>query len=218
MNGKYQFRKLTPAEAPEMFRLIMERVAWMDEVGIRQWNVTKYDECYPQAYYAEHAAAGRVFCLTEASADHAATGDATDSPGDLILAVGLLLEEDERWPDTSDVSGVEASDTDGGEQRSANGGEQRGAERSADGAVILPANAYYLHHFATRVDAPKGVGGVFLQALEEYAAAQGKDWFRLDSADGNEKLDAYYTGRGYEPAGTCVDGLYYGILRQKKLK
>ena len=165
-----------------MFRLIMGRVAWMDEVGIRQWNVTKYDECYPESYYREHAAAGRIFCLE----------DEAGSVEGRIVAVGLLLEEDERWPD-----GMPGTDE--------------------TGRKVHAADAYYLHHFATAVGAPKGVGGTFLEELERYAAEQGKTWFRLDSADDNETLERYYTSRGYAPAGTCVDGLYTGILRQKKL-
>ena len=168
-----------------MFRLIMGRVAWMDEVGIRQWNVTKYDECYPPEYYAAHAEAGRIFCLADE--------DETTKAEPRLIAVGLLLEEDERWPD-----GIARTDEETGE-------------------TLPAASAYYLHHFATAVGAPKGIGGVFLRAAEEYGAAQGKTWFRLDSADDNETLEAYYTSRGYEPAGMCVDGLYTGILRQKKL-
>ena len=198
MDKRYLFRKLTPAEAPEMFRLIMGRVAWMDEVGIRQWNVTKYDECYPESYYREHAAAGRIFCLEDAEYDDGCAGNAdfADEAGradGCIVAVGLLLEEDERWTD-----GMPGTDE--------------------TGRKVPAADAYYLHHFATAVGAPKGVGGTFLEELERYAAEQGKTWFRLDSADDNETLETYYTSRGYEPAGTCVDGLYTGILRQKKLR
>ncbi len=178
-----------------MFRLIMGRVAWMDEVGIRQWNVTKYDECYPESYYREHAAAGRIFCLedTEFDAGNAGCAGDTDCADGRIVAVGLLLEEDERWPD-----GIARTD-------------------AVTGQPAAPANAYYLHHFATAVGARKGIGGEFLQAAEEYAAARGKEWFRLDSADDNAALEAYYTSRGYVPAGMCVDGLYTGVLRQKKL-
>lgn len=200
-----------------MFRLIMGRVAWMDEVGIRQWNITKYDECYPPEYYAEHAAAGRIFCLEDAEfavgragrtgdadcAGNANRADGADCADGRIVAVGLLLEEDERWPDSSSA---DAPDSDG----------MPGKDETGRG--VPAADAYYLHHFATAVGAPKGVGGTFLEELERYAAEQGKAWFRLDSADDNETLEAYYTSRGYEPAGTCVDGLYTGILRQKKLR
>ena len=194
------FRLLRPDEAPAMFDLIMGRVAWMDEVGIRQWNVTKYDECYPESYYRAHAEAGRVYCLEETRPAGTAEGAAGEnSAGEdpagrgALLAVGLLLEEDERWPD-----GVPRED--------------------AAGQTVPAADAYYLHHFATAVGSPKGVGGTFLQALEDCAAEQGKEWFRLDSADDNETLETYYTARGYEPAGACVDGLYTGVLRQKRLR
>jgi len=77
--------------------------------------------------------------------------------------------------------------------------------------------AFYLHHFATRVGAT-GVGRIFLRLAEEYALRQGKTRFRLDSADDNAFLADYYTCQGYVPVGTCVDGLYSGILREKMLQ
>ena len=77
--------------------------------------------------------------------------------------------------------------------------------------------AFYLHHLATRVGA-KGAGRMFLQLAEEYAMNQGKTRFRLDSADDNAFLADYYTQQGYVPVGTCVDGLYSGILREKVLQ
>ena len=57
----------------------------------------------------------------------------------------------------------------------------------------------------------------FLEKAEEYCIKQGKRYLRLDSAVGNQTLEEYYTSRGYVEAGQCVDGLYRGILRQKKL-
>lgn len=79
-----------------------------------------------------------------------------------------------------------------------------------------PAKALYLHHFASDTDA-RGSGSAFLRMAEAYARDCGMDWLRLDSAVGNQTLEDYYTRRGYEPAGSCVDGLYRGILRQKPL-
>ena len=78
------------------------------------------------------------------------------------------------------------------------------------------ASARYLHHFASDVDA-KGMGDVFLREAERYAAAKGAEYMRLDSAVGNETLEHYYASRGYTEAGRCEDGLYKGILRQKRL-
>ena len=77
--------------------------------------------------------------------------------------------------------------------------------------------AFYLHHLASRIGA-KGAGRRFLQMAEEYALTQGKTRFRLDSADDNTFLAEYYTAQGYVPVGTCVDGLYTGILREKVLQ
>lgn len=165
MKEAYIFRQATQQEIPVVFELIMGRVAWMDTVGIRQWNTTKYDERYPLDYYETRRQRGELFVLADRD-----TGR--------IVCVGALFHEDERWPD--------------------------------------PASAFYLHHLASHVDA-KGTGSIFLQMAEEYTAAQGKRYLRLDSAVGNKTLENYYASRGYTEAGCCTDGLYEGILRQKKL-
>lgn len=165
MKDKYLFRPAAQQEIQAVFDLIMDRVAWMDVVGIRQWNTTKYDERYPLHYYEQRRQQEELFVLEER-----ATGQ--------IVCVGALFHEDERWPD--------------------------------------PESAYYLHHLASRVD-KQGTGSIFLQLAERYTAARGKQYLRLDSAVGNKTLEAYYTSRGYTEAGRCKDGLYEGILRQKKL-
>lgn len=164
MEAKYVFRQAKKEEVQAVFDLIMGRVAWMDRVGIRQWNTTKYDQRYPLSYYEQRRQMEELFVLTDHSGD--------------ILAVGALFHEDERWP--------------------------------------VPDSAYYLHHLASRVDA-KGAGSVFLQMAEAYTARMGKRYLRLDSAVGNRKLESFYASRGYVEAGTCTDGLYEGILRQKEL-
>ncbi len=163
MENNYLFRQAREEEIPAVFDLIMGRVAWMDRVGIHQWNDTKYDERYPMDYYEQRRRQGELFVLERAGE---------------LLCVGALFHTDERWPEQ--------------------------------------AEAYYLHHFASRVDAA-GVGSIFLQEAESYTKQQGKTYLRLDSAVGNRTLENYYTSRGYREAGTCVDGLYKGILRQKKL-
>ena len=165
MNSNYIFRQAKPEEIRAVFDLIMGRVAWMDQVGIRQWNTTKYDQRYPLDYYEMRRQMEELFVLEDTS-----TGQ--------ILSVGALFHEDERWPE--------------------------------------PESAFYLHHLASRVDA-KGTGSIFLQMAEDYAACMGKQYMRLDSAVGNKTLEAYYTSRGYVEAGRCTDGLYEGILRQKRL-
>ena len=164
MEKTYIFRQATPLEIQAVFDLIMARVAWMDTVGIRQWNTTRYDQRYPLHYYEQRRQQEELFVLT-------------DETGKL-LSVGALLHEDVRWPD--------------------------------------PESAFYLHHLASALDA-KGAGSIFLQEAERYTAGQGRQYLRLDSAVGNKTLEDYYTSRGYTEAGRCTDGLYAGILRQKKL-
>lgn len=165
MKENYLFRAAKPDEVQTVFDIIMARVAWMDTVGIKQWNTTKYDERYPLYYYEQKRQMDELFVLEDTQ-----TGE--------ILCVGALFHEDERWPER--------------------------------------ANARYLHHFASVVG-KKGIGDTFLALAEEYALREGIEYFRLDSAVGNTVLEQYYTSRGYVEAGLCDDGLYHGVLRQKKL-
>ena len=165
MDSKYIFREARPDEIQAVFDLIMRRVAWMDTVGIKQWNTTKYDQRYPLHYYEKRRQMHELFVLEDAG-----TGK--------MLAVGALFHDDIRWPD--------------------------------------PQNAFYLHHLASDTDA-KGFGSVFLEMAEAYTASCGKQYMRLDSAIDNPVLTAYYESQGYAPVGSCIDGMYEGILRQKAL-
>ncbi len=166
----YEFRHIKEYEIPAMFDIILSRMKWMDTVGIKQWNVTIYDEVYPMSYYEEKRQKGEVFVLA-----HPVNGE--------IAAAAVLKSEDERWDSVPEIK---------------------------------DEPAFYLHNFATHIGA-KGAGSVFLGLAEEYAKNQGKKYFRLDSADDNKILERYYTEKGYRPVGECIDGLYKGILRQKKI-
>lgn len=169
MNEDYIFRPVKKEEIPVMFDIIQSRVRWMDEVGIKQWNVTNYAEVYPLEYFEHHRKNGEVFVLTEKNRE--------------IVACAVLKKEDDRWEHIPDYKTVKA---------------------------------IYLHNFAVRLD-KKGTGKIFLGKAEEYAARNGYECFRLDSADDNKKLEAYYTEKGYISKGMCVDRLYKGTLREKKL-
>ena len=166
MKDSYIFRQIKKEELPIFFDIILSRMKWMDEVGIKQWNVTKYDQVYPLTYYEGKRQSGELFVLEDKN-----TGK--------IVCGAVLKHHDERWKDDPP--------------------------------------AIYLRNFATRLDA-KGVGLIFMEYAESYAADIGKDYFRLDSADDNIPLAKYYENLGYVPVGKCVDGMYTGILRQKKLK
>lgn len=77
------FRSAKAEEVTCVFSLVEKRVHWMDETGIRQWNVTNYLEAYPPKYYEEQQAAGRLYVLANPK----------------ITGAVVLLEADERWID-----------------------------------------------------------------------------------------------------------------------
>ena len=86
MKERYRFREIRQEELSEMFEIILARMRWMDEQGIRQWNVTCYDEVYPMSYYEEKRRQGEIFVLEDRE-----TGR--------IVCVGALKKEDDRWQD-----------------------------------------------------------------------------------------------------------------------
>lgn len=157
------FRKALPGEEAQIFRLIQERIAWMDEQGIDGWNHADYTSIYPLEHYRQILP--DLFVLQDMQ-----TGE--------ILCAGALYDTDDRWE--------------------------------------APGSAYYLHHFTSKVGCSQA-GTEFLQYAQNYARSQGKAYLRLDSAQGNRQLAAYYQRHGYLPVGTCSDGPYQGVLRQKKL-
>lgn len=165
MHNRYVFRKIKQEEVSQMFHMILKRMEWMDEKGIEQWNVTKYDEIFPLSYYEEECLKGEIFVLY-------------DTLDQEIVAAAILKEEDENWQDN--------------------------------------VQALYLHNFVAKIG-EKGVGSIFINLAEEYAKEKGKEFFRLDSIENNEPLSQYYETQGFLPVGKCQEGLYKGILREKKL-
>lgn len=81
----YLFSPALESEAAEAFRLIEERIRWMDRVGIRQWNVGGYTEVFPESYYRDMAREGKLYLLRD---------------GENIAGAAVLLESDDRWDDT----------------------------------------------------------------------------------------------------------------------
>lgn len=146
--------------------IISDRIAWMDKVGIRQWNVTDYWGRYPVSYYEKCIRDGEMFVLRSDSGK--------------ILAMAAMYSTDIRWPE--DVQG----------------------------------SAWYVHHLASAPD-EKGAGRRLLIAAESLAREEGKEYLRLDSADDNPYLTSFYNDLGYIPQGHCIDGLYSGICREKRL-
>lgn len=76
--------------------------------------------------------------------------------------------------------------------------------------------AYYLHNLVSAPDHP-GSGLQLLRAVEQLARGHSKTCLRLDNQAGNAALTELYESEGYLPVGTCHQGLYLGILREKIL-
>ena len=60
MDKLYFFREIKKEELKAALSIIKERILWMDEVGIEQWNVTDYEEVYPLSYYEECRKKGEI--------------------------------------------------------------------------------------------------------------------------------------------------------------
>lgn len=82
---KYILRKATADEVQTVFQLVLDRIHWMDEKGIRQWNVTAYLERFPFSYYEQKQAEGEVYVLEEKATNQ-------------IVCGAVLKEVDDRWP------------------------------------------------------------------------------------------------------------------------
>ena len=83
-------------------------------------------------------------------------------------------------------------------------------------AGFAPATAFYVHNLVSALDA-HGAGSVILAETETLARAGHKQFVRLDCAETNAALNRFYENAGYLPRGTCDDGPYHGILREKVL-
>ena len=79
------------------------------------------------------------------------------------------------------------------------------------------APAIYVHNLVSKVGAGDA-GAEFLRRAGEYALSINKEYLRLDSSENNEPLAKYYENLGFVSAGTCTDGPYKGVRREKKLK
>lgn len=77
-------RPASSLETKEVMGLIQERIHWMDQVGIHQWNDEEYLKKYPLPYFEAHQRAGRLYVLEE--------------DGRITGAVALL-DQDPRWTD-----------------------------------------------------------------------------------------------------------------------
>lgn len=91
-----------------------------------------------------------------------------------------------------------------------------GALLEADGRWPDGLPAVYVHHLVSGTES-RGAGVLFLNRAEDWARERGLDRLRLDCYADNAGINAYYEALGFLPAGTCADGPYKGILREKKI-
>ncbi len=158
------FRPAAETDIAAIYGLYENRVRWMDQNGLRQWNVTDYLNVYTPAYFQKQLADGRLFVLEHAGG---------------IVGAAVLLRADSRWDGVSE-------------------------------------DACYIHNLVTDPSAG-GMGGRLLAELEGLAAARGDRFLRLDCADDNAFLNAWYESLGFRAVGRCRDGSYSGIRREKRL-
>ena len=62
-----------------------------------------------------------------------------------------------------------------------------------------------------------GAGKAILREARKLASSRSMESMRLDYADDNTRLNAWYEAQGYFLRGTCTDGPYHGLLREKLL-
>ena len=76
--------------------------------------------------------------------------------------------------------------------------------------------AWYVHNLVTAIGA-SGAGKAILREARKLASSRSMESMRLDCADDNTRLNAWYEAQGYFLRGTCTDGPYHGLLREKLL-
>lgn len=78
----HTFRLAECSDVDAVFQLYKNRIRWMNEKGIRQWNETGYLDAYPIDYYMKQQALGNLYVLVE---------------NNVIIGAVVLLQEDDRW-------------------------------------------------------------------------------------------------------------------------
>jgi GNAT superfamily N-acetyltransferase len=81
---EYLFEKAGMESMESVYALIDQRIEWMDEIGIRQWNVTGYWEVYPKNYYIRRMEEGSLYVLKK-------------KENSKVVSAAVLLQEDARW-------------------------------------------------------------------------------------------------------------------------
>ena len=62
---EYLLETARASETEDVFALYADRIQWMNENGIRQWNMTDYLQAYPKSYYQRQQREGRLYVLKQ---------------------------------------------------------------------------------------------------------------------------------------------------------
>ena len=81
-----KIQKATPADTDGVLCLIQDRIRWMDEQGLAQWNKFDYLEVFPPAYFRESIEDGVVYVAVE---------------NGVTVGAVVLPETDDFWSDNT---------------------------------------------------------------------------------------------------------------------
>lgn len=84
---KYELMQAKMSDLYEAYSIIVERVKWMNENGIHQWNVTGYLERYSIKYFKECIENGTLYIMKRNGKTE---------------AIAVLLEKDLRWGESKE--------------------------------------------------------------------------------------------------------------------
>lgn len=84
---KYNFRPAEEEDIDAVFELYEKRIAWMNEKGIRQWNVTDYLSVYPKPCYRTQQRLGNLYVMCS----------------EVVVGAVVLLRSDDQWNNVSDT-------------------------------------------------------------------------------------------------------------------
>ncbi len=82
----YLFVPAQKSDAEKVFSLIQDRIRWMDELGIEQWNKEDYWGVFPKSYYHKAIQENRLYVLKEPETA-------------AVVSAGVLSFQDWRWGD-----------------------------------------------------------------------------------------------------------------------
>jgi len=88
---KYEILQADETMLDDIYKLYENRIEWMDEVGIKQWNVTDYLKAYPKSYYKKQISENRLYVMM-------------DNIDNKIVGAIVLLEQDDIWEDSKNCS------------------------------------------------------------------------------------------------------------------